>query len=95
MYNHRIAQQYDKQNPPYEVKVIMADGENAIRNLFYLQQNYNPSDFEIQTSLRTLRDHLIKKYKNLANVRLYTDSDELYPLIKKEVEFLFSNRYRP
>ena len=73
----------------------MADGENAIRNLFYLQQNYNPSDFEIQSSLRTLKDHLEKKYKNLASVRLYTDSDELYPLIKKEVEFLFSKRYRP
>ena len=29
-----------------ELKIIMLDGENEIRRLAYLQQNYNPSDLE-------------------------------------------------
>jgi len=95
MYNHRSAQKYDKQTPPYELKVILADGENAIRQLLYLQQNYFPSDHEVNSKLRFLKDHLIKKYGSIANVRLATESDTLYPLIKKEVEDLFSKNYRP
>jgi spermidine/putrescine-binding protein len=96
MYNHRAAQlKVDKDRPSYELKIIMLDGENEIRRLAYLQQNYNPSDLEVQKKVQRLLAHLEKKYGNIANVRLATASDTLQTLIADEVYNLFGTNYKP
>jgi hypothetical protein len=50
MYNHKLAK-IDKQKPSYELKIIMNDGDNEIRKLLFLQQNYNPSPVEMDRKL--------------------------------------------
>jgi hypothetical protein len=94
MYNHKLAK-IDKQKPSYELKIIMNDGDNEIRKLLFLQQNYNPSPVEMDRKLKTLVAHLEKKYGNIANVRLATASDTLQTLIADEVYNLFGTNYKP
>ena len=96
MYNHRAAQlKVDKDRPSYELKIIMLDGENEIRRLAYLQQNYNPSDLEVQKKVQRLLAHLEKKYGSIANVRLDSKENTLTKIIANNVYELFGEKYKP
>jgi hypothetical protein len=94
MYNHKLAKT-DKQNPSYEMKIILNDAENEIRKLFYLQQNYNPSPIEIERRVKQCVKHLENKYGSIANVRLYSQDDTLQKLIADNVYELFGKKYKP
>ena len=44
----------DKQRPPYEVKIIRLNGDNAIRSLLQKQQKYNVEDVVINRMINRL-----------------------------------------
>jgi hypothetical protein len=94
MYNHKLAK-IDKQKPSYELKIIMNDGDNEIRKLLFLQQNYNPSPVEMDRKLKTLVAHLEKKYGSIANVRLDSKENTLTKIIANNVYELFGEKYKP
>lgn len=94
MYNHKLAK-IDKQKPSYELKIIMNDGDNEIRKLLFLQQNYNPSPVEMDRKLKTLVAHLEKKYGSIANVRLDSKENTLTKIIADNVYELFGEKYKP
>lgn len=94
MYNHKLAK-IDKQKPSYELKIIMNDGDNEIRKLLFLQQNYNPSPVEMDRKLKTLVAHLEKKYGTIANVRLDSKENTLTKIIADNVYELFGEKYKP
>jgi len=94
MYNHRLAK-IDKQNPSYELKIILNDAENEIRKLFYLQQNYNPSPEEMERRVKQFIKFLEKKYGSIANVRLHSKEATLQKLIADNVYELFGSKYKP
>jgi len=85
-------QKVDKQRPPYEMKIILLDGENAIRNLLRLQKNYNPETVLIDRMLKKLVNHLEESYGSLANVRLFSKGMSLQPLITETVQQLFGKK---
>ena len=82
----------DKQRPDYEMKIILLDGENAIRNLLRLQKNYNISEVEIDRKLKQLIKYLEESYGSIANVRLYSKGMSLQPLITEAVQHLFGKK---
>lgn len=82
----------DKQKPPYEMKIIILDGENAIRNLLRLQKNYNPEPVVIDRMLKKLVNYLEESYGSIANVRLYSKGMSLQPLITEAVQHLFGKK---
>jgi hypothetical protein len=94
MYNHRLAK-IDKESPSYELKIIMNDGDNEIRKLLYLQQNYNPSPVEMDRKLKNLIAHLEKKYGSIAKVRLSSKEPTLTKIIADNVYELFGAKYQP
>lgn len=85
-------QKVDKQRPPYEMKIIILDGENAIRNLLRLQKNYNPEPVIIDRMLKKLVNYLEESYGSIANVRLYSKGMSLQPLITETVQHLFGKK---
>lgn len=94
MYNHKLAK-IDKQNPSYELKIILNDAENEIRKLFYLQQNYNPSPIEMDRRVKQCVKFLEQKYGSIANVRLHSEEATLQKLIADNVYELFGKKYKP
>ena len=94
MYDKRLEQdqKVDKQRPPYEMKIIILDGENAIRNLLRLQKNYNPEPVIIDRMLKKLVNYLEESYGSIANVRLYSKGMSLQPLITEAVQHLFGKK---
>ncbi len=82
----------DKQRPTYEMKIIILDGENAIRNLLRLQKNYNPEPVIIDRMLKKLVNYLEESYGSIANVRLYSKGMSLQPLITEAVQHLFGKK---
>jgi len=89
---YKSAQEYDKQKPSYELKVIGIDAEYAIRKLCSLQGNYNPTDLEISRKIKKLISHLEEKYGSIANVRLYAKGDSLEEIISENVYELFGKK---
>lgn len=82
----------DKQRPPYEMKIILWDGENAIRNLLDKQQRYNPEPVVIDRMLKKLIKYLEESYGSIANVRLFSKGMSLQPLITEAVHHLFGKK---
>lgn len=82
----------DKQRPPYEMKIIILDGENAIRNLLYKQRNYNPETVVIDRMLHKLINYLEESYGSIANVRLFSKGMSLQPIITEAVQHLFGKK---
>ena len=76
MNNERLQQsnEVDKQRPPYEMKIIILDGENAIRNLLFKQRNYNPDPVVVDRMVRKLIAYLEESYGSIANVRLFSST---------------------
>ena len=94
MNDKRLEQDHkiDKQRPTYEMKIIILDGENAIRNLLRLQKNYNPEPVIIDRMLKKLVNYLEDSYGSIANVRLFSKGMSLQPLITEAVEHLFGKK---
>jgi len=82
----------DKQNPPYEVKIILLDGENAIRDLLRKQQKYDVSPVVIERMIKKLFKYLEESYGSIANVRLFSKGMSLQPLITEAVYHLFGKK---
>ena len=82
----------DKQEPPYELKIIEMDTVYAIKRFEFLKQNYNPSEVEIARKKQKVLDHLRSKYGSIANVRLYSKGDSLQELIAENVYELFGTK---
>lgn len=94
MNNERLQQsnEVDKQRPPYEMKIIILDGENAIRNLLFKQRNYNPDPVVVDRMVRKLIAYLEESYGSIANVRLFSKGMSLQPLITEAVQHLFGKK---
>lgn len=93
--NEKNTQQFnevDKQRPPYEMKIIILDGENAIRNLLFKQQNYNPNPVVIDRMIKKLIMYLEESYGSIANVRLFSKGMSLQPIITEAVQHLFGKK---
>ena len=82
----------DKQRPPYEVKIIKLNGENAIRSLLHKQQKYNVEDVVINRMMNRLFKYLEESYGSIANVRLFSKGMSLQPLITEAVNHLFGKK---
>jgi len=82
----------DKENPIYEVKIIKINGENAIRRLCELQQNYHPSEVEVNRKVKKLFKYLEESYGSISNVRLYSKGMSLQPIVTEAVYHLFGKK---
>ena len=82
----------DKQNPIYEMKIIKINGENAIRRLCELQQNYHPSEVEVNRKVKKLFKYLEESYGSISNVRLYSKGMSLQPIVTEAVYHLFGKK---
>ena len=91
-YRISKVQDYDKSNPSYENKMIAYLATEEIRDLLAKQQNYNPSDKELESKVRRLFKELEDDCKNIANVRLKTEGEHLGPYIKSVVYKLFHKK---
>ncbi len=85
-------EEIDKQRPSYEMKIILWDGENAIRNLLEKQQKYNPEAVVVDRMLKRLIKYLEESYGSIANVRLFSKGMSLQPLITEAVQHLFGKK---
>ena len=82
----------DKENPIYEMKIIKINGENAIRRLCELQQNYHPSEVEVSRKVKRLFKYLEESYGSISNVRLYSKGMSLQPIVTEAVYHLFGKK---
>ena len=82
----------DKENPIYEMKIIKINGENAIRRLSELQQNYHPSEVEVNRKVKKLFKYLEESYGSISNVRLYSKGMSLQPIVTEAVYHLFGKK---
>jgi uncharacterized phage-associated protein len=82
----------DKENPIYEMKIIKINGENAIRRLCELQQNYHPSEVEVNRKVKKLFKYLEESYGSISNVRLYSKGMSLQPIVTEAVYHLFGKK---
>jgi len=82
----------DKENPIYEINIIKINGENAIRRLCELQQNYPPSEVEVNRKVKKLFKYLEESYGSISNVRLYSKGMSLQPIVTEAVYHLFGKK---
>ena len=78
-------------DPSYEVKIITDIVDKALRDLFYKQLNYNPSDIELGAKKKILLNKLEEENNGLDNIRHNTQG-KLTPYIKDMAYALFKKK---